>query len=212
MKTPFLVLALFFGTILYSQEFQTNFPNEPKEEFSTKSLRIKPLRIGLRIGVPHLVTANMEYVTPLFDNRIAITMDYLGLSKKFTDGIFRFDNFEAGTNIYFKNTGEGFYGSLSYFTFRSGVGFVDYEFYEGFRADGRADFDFNSFNVKLGAKLGKTIYFRVEAGYGFGKIPDYVEVQNTTHNLSAREDIPSVPGISSSGILVFNLGFGIGFL
>lgn len=212
MKTPFFVLALLFGAFLYSQEFQSEIPEETFEQLHNEPYPVKPLRIGLRIGVPNLITANAEYVTPLFDNRVALTVDYLGLSKKFTDGIFRFDNFEAGTNIYFKNTGKGLYGSLTYFTFRSGVGFVDYEFYDGFRADGRADFDFNSFNIKLGAKLGKTIYFRIEAGYGLGKIPDYVIVQNTTHNLTAREDIPDVPGISSSGIIIFNLGFGIGFL
>lgn len=212
MRTLFFVFVLLFGTVLYSQEFQPELPNDSIEQFSYEPLRIKPLRVGLRIGIPHLITANVEYVTPLLDNRVAITLDYLGLSKNFTDGIFRFDNFEAGTNIYFKNTGKGLYGSLTYFSFRSGVGFVDYEFYDGFRADGRADFDFNSFNVKLGAKLGKTVYFRVELGYGFGKVPDYVQVISTTHNLSAREDIPNVPGISSSGIVVFNLGFGVGFL
>ena len=175
---------------------------------------IKPLRIGLRIGVPNLVTGNIEYVTPLFDNRLALTVDYLGISRSFTDGIFRFDNFEAGVNVYFNNRGKGLYGSVTYLSFRSGVGFEDYDFYEGYRANGRADFDFDSFNFKLGAKLGNTIYFRVELGYGFGNIPDYVTVVGTVDNreVTAREDIPDVFGVSTSGTLVFNIGFGVAFL
>lgn len=206
MKTFLTGFFLVFCVLCHAQEYP---PDTTVTSFENK---IKPLRIGVRIGVPHLITANVEYVTPLFDNRIALTADYLGISKSYDDGIFRFDNLEIGTNIYFKETGKGLYGSLTYFSFRSGVGFVDYEFYDGFKTDGRADFDFNSFNVKVGAKLGKTFYFRVELGYGFGKIPDHVEVVSTTYNLRAIEEIPSVPGISSSGILVFNIGFGVGFL
>lgn len=216
MRKILSILLLFSCLVLSSQNIPIVQPIETDTlemdtiENSVKKIKIKPLRIGIRVGVPHLITGNIEYVTPLFDNRLALTMDYITLSKRFTDGIFRFDNFEAGANIYFKNTGKGLYGSLTYFSFRSGVGFTDHNFGQGFRSDGRADFDFNSFNVKLGAKLGKTIYFRVELGYGIGKIPDSVEVISTTYNLSTLEEIPSVAGVSSSGVIVFNIGFGVG--
>jgi len=206
------LLFLFFQSILICNAQNSDFNNfieTPQPESLPKD--IKPLRLGIRAGVPHLATFNLEFLTPLFDDRIALTTDYFGLSRKFDDGIFRFSNFEIGTNVYFKNTGSGFYGSLTYFTFRSGVGFEDHKFYENYRSDGKADFNFNTFNIKLGYKTGRTIYFRVEAGYGFGKIPDDVIVRSTTYNVSIKEDVPDVPGISSSDILIFNIGVGASF-
>lgn len=216
MRIISIFIFLFTSSLAYSQEFTKEVQTDSLYSLSETGQHssIKPLRIGLRIGVPNLVTGNIEYVTPLFDNRLALTVDYLGISRSFTDGIFRFDNFEAGVNVYFNNRGKGLYGSVTYLSFRSGVGFEDYDFYEGYRANGRADFDFDSFNFKLGAKLGNTIYFRVELGYGFGNIPDYVTVVGTVDNreVTAREDIPDVFGVSTSGTLVFNFGFGVAFL
>lgn len=215
MRIIAIAIFLFSSWLSYAQEYPEEIQTDTLNESVTEQFTsIKPLRVGVRIGVPHLITANVEYLTPLFDNRVAITVDYMGLSKKFSEGIFRFDNFEAGTNVYFNNKGKGLYGSVSYFSFKSGVGFEDYEFQDGKITDGRADFDFNSVNVKLGAKLGSTVYFRVELGYGFGNIPDGINVTGKLNNqeLTAWEEIPDVPGISSSGILVFNIGFGIGFL
>src|SRR5690554_7095504 len=216
MRIISIFIFLFTSSLAYSQEFTKEVQTDSLYSLSETGQHssIKPLRIGLRIGVPNLITGNIEYVTPLFDNRVAVTVDYLGISRSFTDGIFRFDNFEAGANFYFKNNGKGLYGSITYLSFRSGVGFEDYEFSEDFRSDGRADFDFDSFNIKLGAKLGNTIYFRVELGYGIGNIPDHVTVVGTVDNreVRAREDIPDVFGVSTSGTLVFNIGFGVAFL
>lgn len=214
----FILITLFFCSSFFahSQGLVTESLMYANDSTQTKEKSIRPLRIGLRVGVPHLATGNIEYVTPLFDNRVAITADYLSVSKSYTDGLFKFDNLEVGTNIYFNNKGRGFYGSLTYFSFRSGVGFKDYEFTDNFTSDGRADFDFNTFNVKLGFKVGRTFYFRVEAGYGFGKIPDHIIVHSTTYGLTvpvyyAPEDVPDdIPGLSTSGILVFNIGIGFG--
>jgi hypothetical protein len=59
-------------------------------------------------------------------------------------------------------------------------------------------------NLKLGAKLGKTFYFRIEAGYGFGDIPHEIFVESTTPSQTTIEEFPEIPGISVSGILNFN--------
>src|SRR5690554_8081329 len=115
MRIISIVIFLFISSFVYAQEFA-------EEEVQTDSLfslneteqhtSIKPLRVGLRIGVPNLITGNIEYVTPLFDNRVALTVDYMGITRSFTEGIFRFDNFEAGANVYFNNKGKGLYGSI----------------------------------------------------------------------------------------------------
>jgi hypothetical protein len=46
---------------------------------------IKPLRIGLKIGVPNIITANADCVTPLLNNRVAFSVDWMSLSKPIDD-------------------------------------------------------------------------------------------------------------------------------
>ena len=68
----------------------------------------------------------------------------------------------------------------------------------------------NTINTKLGLKVGRVFYFRLEVGYSFGDIPEFITV-NGPNNLSATEEIPEIPGITSSGLPLFNIGFGFGF-
>ena len=71
--------------------------------------------------------------------------------------------------------------------------------------------------MKLGVKLGKKFYFRIEAGYGFGDIPQEIEVTGTVTSggMSTTEtdyvEIPDIPGISESGMIVANVGLGFSF-
>src|SRR5690554_2331125 len=97
MRIISIFIFLFTSSLAYSQEFTKEVQTDSLYSLSETGQHssIKPLRIGLRIGVPNLVTGNIEYVTPLFDNRLALTVDYLGISRSFTDGIFRFDNFRS---------------------------------------------------------------------------------------------------------------------
>src|SRR5690606_1934849 len=76
------------------------------DSLNTKS--IKPLRFGVKVGVPNIITANAEYVTPLLNNRVAFSIDYMSLSKTIDDTEINFNNFEIGTNIYFNKKGKGF--------------------------------------------------------------------------------------------------------
>lgn len=172
---------------------------------------IKPLRIGVRLGTPNIITGNVEYVTPLLNNRIAFTLDYMSLSKTVDDVSVKYNNFEIGTNIYLSKKGKGLYGSITYFSFNSEGTYTDVEFSNSTN-DGTGNIDFNTFNLKLGAKLGRTFYFRIEVGYGFGKIPDYIVVQSNQSSETTLEEIPEIPGISSSGLLIANIGIGFSFL
>jgi len=205
MKTLFQLSLLFCCLLGFAQE---NTVTQTIE----RSTSIKPLRIGVRLGMPNLITANVEYVTPLLDNRVAATLDYMTLSKT-VDGVsIKYNNFEFGTNVYLQNTGKGLYASLTYFSFKSNGEFEDIEFDDNSTSDGKAQIDFSTINFKVGVKLGRVFYFRAEVGYGFGKIPEQVIVKSNNSNATSVEDIPNLPGMGSSGTLVYNIGIGFSIL
>jgi hypothetical protein len=196
LKSTLYILLFFFALNLYSQNLDKS---------------IKPLRIGIKIGVPNLITANAEYVTPLFGKRLAIAGDYMSFATTIDDTDITYNNFEAGTNIYFNSTGKGFYIGLSYFSFDGEGDYKDVEFDNGSIEDGTGTIDFNTINAKLGVKIGRTFYFRIEAGYSLGDIPKLIQVTSNSGSQITTEEIPEIPGITTSGIPYFNIGFGIGF-
>jgi hypothetical protein len=72
----------------------------------------------------------------------------------------------------------------------------------------------NTTNLKLGLKTGGTFYFRVELGYGLGEVPSELMINASTsdgYKETVVEEVPNIPGISNSGILVGNIGFGLSF-
>ena len=121
-----------------------------------------------------------------------------------------YNNFEIGTNIYFGQNGRGFYAGLSYFSFDSEGTFTDVEFDNNTIGDGSGAIKFNTINAKLGVKVGRVFYFRLEVGYGFGDTPEFITVTGP-NNTTAVEEIPEIPGITTSGLPVFNIGFGFAF-
>jgi len=197
-------LFLLFTVFYFQAQETTNYTLEETES-------IKPLRFGVRLGTPHIITGNVEYVTPLLNNRVAVTLDYMSLSKTVDDVSIKYNNFEFGTNIYLSENGKGLYGSITYFSFKSEGTFSEVEFNNTIN-DGTGKIDFDTFNFKLGAKLGSTFYFRIEVGYGFGNIPEYIVVTSNNSTETTLEEIPEIPGISKSGLLIANIGFGFSFL
>lgn len=205
MKFLLQLSLLLCFTLAFSQD-NSDSQNIEKTE------SIKPLRLGVRVGAPNLITANIEYVTPLLNNRVAATLDYMSLSKTVDDISIKYNNFEIGTNVYLQKNGKGLYAAFSYFSFKGDGDFVSVDFDDNTSGDGKANISFNTLNLKLGAKLGRVFYFRIEAGYGFGAIPETVLVKSNNSNATATEDIPKIPGMSTSGTFVANIGFGFGFL
>lgn len=202
MKKISIILLLIFCTFSYAQDKQ----------------EINPLRIGLKIGTPNIIGGNIEYVTPLLNNRIAIFADYSGFTIKEDASKIALKYFEAGTNIYFKETGKGLYASLAYGTLNLDGNYSDAETVNGTLYEGEAEgsIDVSTLNAKIGAKLGNKFYFRIEAGYGFGDIPQQIEITGTEKNTGTTktdyvEITDDIPGINENGYIVFNLGFGIAF-
>ncbi|MCG2420018.1 hypothetical protein K8089_13395 [Aequorivita sp. F47161] len=205
MKSLLSITLLLFCITGFAQEVTVTQTTERSES-------IKPLRIGTKLGIPSLITLNAEYVTPLLDERVAATLDFISLSKTVDDVSVKYNNFEFGANVYLKETGKGLYASLTYLSFKSTGTFEDVDYDDGSFGPGTAKIDFSTVNFKVGAKLGRVFYFRAELGYGFGKIPETVVVNSNNSAATAEEDIPAIPGMSSSGTVIFNIGFGFGFL
>ena len=65
----------------------------------------------------------------------------------------------------------------------------------------------------MGIKSGGTFYFRFELGFGIADIPDSVNFIATYDGItkSFSEELPPIPGISTSGILIGNISFGFSF-
>ncbi|HZW77938.1 MAG TPA: hypothetical protein VFF21_06500 [Flavobacteriaceae bacterium] len=207
MKKIILLSFLLLSFTVFSQEEEVSYASS-----SGSGKSIRPLRVGLKLGVPSFGTFNAEYVTPLLEDRVAASIDYMPLNITFGDQKLNISAVEFGSNIYFSaNKGRGFYGGLSYFSFNSDLTWSDIDFDNGTTGDGMARFKYSTFNVKLGVKLGRTFYFRSEVGYGFGKVGDKIVLTGGPGQV-ATEDLPPIPGMGASGVLVFNIGFGVGFL
>ena len=179
---------------------------------SQESESIKPLRIGVKIGTPSIATVNLEYVTPLLNNRVGVTVDYLPLNINADDISLQIRNLEVGATIYLNDTGKGLYASLSYFNFNTSADVTEVEFDDFTVGDGSTSLEFGTFNVKLGVKLGGTFYSRFELGYAFGDLPNELIIESTDGTQTTTEAIEDIPVLGASGFPIFNLGFGISFL
>lgn len=225
MKKILLLSTFLFCLTLHAQvispvnvsELQTKNEKTSADAYEFEDVNVKklrPLRLGLKFGLPNIATINLEYLTPLFDNRVAVYGDYMQFEKGFTEGLLDFRTFAIGTNIYFNNKGKGFYGGLGYTNLHAGFGyenyFDEYDFNES--KDGYANVKMNTFNVKLGFKVGRTVYFRTEIGYAFGSLPKTVEINSVDYVISEYGELPDIPLVFDSGVLLFNIGFGVGFL
>ena len=208
MKKISIICMLLICSIAFSQE---------KEE--KKDSDINPFRIGVKIGVPDIVAGNLEFVTPLFNNRVALFADYSKFNINEDDAEVKVNYIEGGLNFYFNNKGRGLYASVSLSNLKVDGKYTDAETRDNTDFDGVAsgDIQIKTTNLKLGAKLGKRFYFRIEAGYGFGDIPQEIEVTGTVTSggMTTTEtdyvEIPDIPGVSENGMFVANIGFGFSF-
>lgn len=177
---------------------------------TTKS--IKPLRVGVKVGIPSITTLNLEYVSPILENRVALYIDYLPIKINASDLDLKLRNFEIGSNIYLNDTGNGLYAGLGYYSFNTEAGVVDVDFDDGSFGDGNTTLKFNTVNLKIGFKTKGVFYSRIEVGYAFGSLPDRLVITSTDGNSFTTEPIEDISVLSSSGLPLINIGFGFSFL
>ena len=203
---PALILLISFS--IYGQEII-------EENDSITVEKIKRLSLGVKVGVPNIASLNGELILPFAGNRISAYFDYGAFNFPIDETDIETTYTEYGVNLYFNGNGKGFYlsagnGSLSTnYTFNN----LDFEDGSGPTGSGSTELDIDAVNLKLGLKTGGTIYLRLEAGFGFTSIPETLTFTATSNNITQTftEDLPNIPGVSSDGILVVNLGLGFSF-
>lgn len=205
----FLACMFFYG-----MSFSQN-PEVEKEE-----VKVRPFRIGVKIGVPNLVGGNLEYVTPLFRDRLALSLDYSAIK---TTNLLGMDEIEfgylgGGLNYYFFKPGKGLYGGVTYgnLIIEGMLSGIESEDDPGKTGEGTANYSHNSYGVKIGAKWGGLFYFRPEIGYSFDPLPKFFDAEVVFSDGSREaQKIDFVLEESPLDLLFagwnFNIGFGFSF-
>lgn len=229
---------MFMGIVLLVGICSVGFSQENRyedREKTKKERKVRPIRIGAKIGFPNLVGGNLEYVTPLLNKKLSIYGDFSTLKSKWVEleeiedyygnsgeqNTYDFKYIEGGLNYYFFKPGRGLYGGMSYGAINIrgteyGLASNDEMDTSGKRGVGTIDMTHTSFNLKLGAKLGGLFYFRPEVGYSFSTLPRHItttvvfedgtrEIQNLSFDV---EDGPAE--ILYKG-LIANIGIGFAF-
>ncbi len=175
----------------------------------------KPIRIGVKIGFPNIIGGNIEYVTPLLGKKLAASIEYSSINAdKFIEpDKAKLSYLQIGFNYYFFKEGKGLYGNVSYGMLDADltVNEIESDFDSEKIGTAFVNLSNNSFNVKLGAKLGGMFYFRPEIGYSFSSIDDMVDVRvEFPDGSSENQEGIKIPSELTQGLL-FNIGFGFAF-
>ena len=182
--------------------------------------KVKRFSIGAKIGIPNIVTGGIEYNLPFLNNHFAPYIDYTKINYNQSGESFSgsLSYSEFGLNYYFNQKGKGFYlgAGISNFSIKGVDSEIELDGATGRTGTADTNFEFSGTALKLGVKTGGTFYVRFEVGYSFGSFPTEIivrAVDNSDPSLTEVEvvEIPGVPGISESGIVVANLGFGFSF-
>ena len=211
MRKISLKLVILLSLVLFS-----NFTFSQLEEVEAlDSIKVKYINLGVKLGIPNLIGGSAEIILPILGNRIGPYFDYSGFSIDTDEIGTSFSYLEYGANLYFNQKGNGFFLSLGQGKFNTELAFnaLDFGNLLVLPEPITTDFNFNTTNIKLGIKSGGTFYFRFELGFGLADIPDSVDFIATYGGItkSFSEELPPIPGISTSGILIGNIGFGFSF-
>lgn len=218
----FVSVMLIISGSTWAQEIETNKEGDFVEE---RGYKVRPIRLGLKIGFPNLVGGNLEYVTPLFGDKLAVNLDYSSVKSDWfmsedeesdmTETTeLNFSYLEGGINYYLFKAGKGLYAGASYGTMKfEGQTSVYKDEKDG---TGSIDFSHATLNVKLGAKLGGLFYFRPEIGYSFSSLPKTIDYQvNYEDGSTETETYDFSEEVASADILfkglIANIGFGFAF-
>ena len=206
MKKIFLILSLISTAYVSAQDISITDSISKSKTFS----------IGVKAGVPNILSLNGEFVLPILNNHIAPFIDYGSFSLDVENTQADLKYLEYGLNIYFGNNGKGLYVGAGSGKLTNEFTFNDLTFEDNgvsLKGSATTSLDINALNLKLGFKSGGLIYFRIEAGYGIGTIPDRLNFTATSGGITETfsEEIPAIPGIGSNGFAIGNIGLGVSF-
>jgi len=220
MRLFVTIVILLIFTSNYS--FSQNLQKKDTIKLDTVS-NLKRFSFGIKIGIPNVMGLTTEAILPIFKNRVSPYFDYSSFKLNPDKTNIDLNYTDFGVNIYVNSKGNGLYASLGSGNLSSLILFEEIELTDenGNKGQGNAQIkeNINTFNIKLGIKSNSKIFFRLEVGYGIGKIPNNLnltgsfgyEKDGIFYNSigSSVESFPTVPGIGKKGIIMGNFGFGI---
>jgi len=213
-----LILIIFTTNKSFTQNLQTI----DTIEVDTIS-NLKRFSFGIKMGIPNILGLATEAVLPIFKNRVSPYFDYSSFKLNPDKTSVDLNYTDFGVNIYINSKANGLYASLGSGNLGSLILFEEIELTDetGNKGIGSAQLkeNINTFNIKLGIKSNSKIFFRLEIGYGIGKIPNNLNLIGSfgyekdgmyyTSKGSSTENFPTIPGIGKKGIIMGNFGFGI---
>jgi len=211
-KITLSIISIFILLLSFNSNAQENELNEQ----SGDSVKAKHISIGAKIGVPNVIGGSAEIVLPFLGNHLAPFFDYSGFAINAEDIESSLKYIEYGVNFYFSKKGHGFYVGAGQATLNTDITFQNLDFSEGgvtAKGSGTTDLELKTTNFKLGVKTGGRYYFRFEVGYGIGDVPNELNFTATSSGITENftEEIPAIPGLGTSGVLIGNIGFGYSF-
>ena len=223
MKNFILSSLIFSLSALNAQDVQKSISSNsiPIEEGvlqeSTKfDDEIKRLSIGFKVGIPNIASLGLQYNLPIFNNHLAPFIEYSSYSYDDAEVEGNLNFSEFGASYFFNESGKGLYVSVGLSSLKLDVLYNNISLDFGKTGSGSTEIALNTTNLKLGLKTGGRIYLRLEMGYGLGDLPTQVtfvasENSNPSYTETTTEDIPDIPGISETGLIIGNIGFGLSF-
>ena len=216
MKKIFICLSLVLSTALQAQNDKSL-----SIENDTLELNVKRVAVGVKLGMPNIIGGSLEFILPVMDNHFAPYADLSGFDiDPDTETSVGLSYSEFGLNYYLNTKGKGLYFSAGLGNLTTDITFSNQNVSngEGISVNdgvGTIQQKISTTNLKLGVKAGKRVYFRFELGYGLGNIPSDVKITATSVSQGFKEEIsepfPDLPGVSSGGVVIGNVGFGMAF-
>jgi len=220
MRQFFIIffLVIIIPTISYTQKI------EKLDSIQIDTvLNLKRFSFGIKMGLPNILGLTTEAVLPIFKNRVSPYFDYSSFKLNPEKTSIDLNYTDFGVNIYVNSKGNGLYASLGSGNLSSLILFEQIELTDenGNKGLGNAQLkeNINTFNIKLGIKSNSKIFFRLEVGYGIGRVPNNLNLLGSfvyekdgmiyNSNGSSIESFPTVPGLGKNGIIMGNFGFGI---
>lgn len=208
-KIALLAMLFSFVSGMAQEEMVSDTLDYPLDE------KTKRFSLGLKVGIPNIISLSSEIVTPWLENRIAPYADISAFGLKDNETDIDLNNTEFGVNFYLGNRGKGFYMAVGRANLSANVTYFD-TLENGIPAEGKSNIKIQTTNLKLGVKTGERIYFRFEFGYGLtADIPETIEVlvksEEGNQTQSNTYAFPTIPGVGTQGVLIGNFGFGIAF-
>ena len=223
MKNFILSSLIFSLSLLNAQDVEKSISSNSsliKEGVLQESTKfndeIKRLSIGFKVGIPNIASLGLQYNLPIFNNHLAPFIEYSSYSYDDAEVEGNLNFSEFGASYFFNESGKGLYVGVGLSSLKLDVLYNNISLDFGKTGSGSTKITLNTTNLKLGLKTGGRIYLRLEMGYGIGDLPTQVtfvasENSNPSYTETTTEDIPDIPGISETGLIIGNIGFGLSF-